>query len=148
MEIRPKPLPSLRLDQLGASRGTDDQVKRTRQGMSGGAAQALAQLDLTKVRPSQLDPLAVQLMEEGKLTEEVASELILFRNSGARNLADDRPFNLIEAAERASRVVGSMSPMHSAAKYRSAYDGALYGAKGMLTLINTLRTGKAIDVRA
>ncbi|KJV35325.1 hypothetical protein [Luteibacter yeojuensis] len=149
MYIPPKrPLPLLRIDQLGSSHGTDDQVRRTVRGISGPLKNDVGKLDLTNVRPSELNPIAARLCEEGKITEDVASKLMLLRAPGARGLTDNRPFNLIEATKRVARMVGALSPMHAAAGQQGGYTSALYCAKGLTTVINALKTGTNFDAEA
>jgi len=149
MQIRPpKPLPMLRLDQLGALHGTTDQVKRTGLGMSDDTKVALKRLDLTRIRPSEFNAIAVRLREEGKLTEDVVSNLILFRASGWRSMADDRPFDLIKEAEDMARIVRSASPMSQIASQRIGLEGALYSAKGLAKFIKTYQIGAGFDGHA
>ncbi|HEY4091421.1 MAG TPA: hypothetical protein VGN46_07880 [Luteibacter sp.] len=143
-----KPRPMLRFDQLGASHGTDDQIRRTGLGLSDELKSQLKGLDLTRVRPSQFDPIAVHLYKAGKLSEDVAGKLILFRSPSARTLADDRPFNLIEATDNMARVIRSLSPMSRAASHREGYEGAAYSAKGLATFVKALRAGMLLDEHA
>lgn len=149
MQIRPpKALPMLRLDQLGNLHGTTDQVKRTGLGMSDDVIAVVKHLDLTRIRPSEFNAIAVRLLEEGKLTEDVASNLILFRASGWRSMADDRPFDLIKEAEEMARIVRSASPMSPVASQRAGLEGALYSAKGLAKFINTYQKGAGFEARA
>lgn len=149
MTIRqPAPLPMLRLDQLGTSRGTNDHIKRSIQGMSPELVAGIKQLDLARVRPSELNPIAVRLLDEGKLTEDVVINVLLFRSPSARTLADDRPFDLIKEAEDIARVVRAASPMSRAASQRAGYEAAVYSAKGLATLIRALQAGVLFDAHA
>lgn len=145
---KPKPLPQLRLDQLGSSRGTSDQLRRTAQGMSGDTKDALKGVDLTRVRPTQLGPIVVRLLDEKKLTEDAAACIMVLRDRYPNKLYDDKPFNLIERIESVARAAQGLGSRYPPGNQAQLYREAVYTAKGLQQIVKGLRSGKLLDVAA
>ncbi|QWT19268.1 hypothetical protein KPL74_16140 [Bacillus sp. NP157] len=140
--------PVMQLDQFGSGSTTKDLVRRAADGMSNETIDALGRLDLSNVRPSQLRGIVVRLKEEGKMTEDMASVILLERSRGTDKLSSDTPFNLVDRLDRLHRIVQSLSPTDPAFSFRSVYEETLYCARGMQRLASVLKTGELFHVIA
>jgi hypothetical protein len=149
MRVRtPRPLPQLRLDQLGASHGTKDQIRRTVLGMSQETQNTLKGLDLTKVKPHQLGPVVVQLKREGKLTDDMASRIIHLRDKYPNKLDDDKPINLVQRMESVAKASVALGSRYAPGDQAQRYEEALYCVKGLQKVSEAIRSGQLLDVTA
>ncbi|MDQ0009009.1 hypothetical protein J2T07_001186 [Luteibacter jiangsuensis] len=140
------PAPTLR-DLGSGPRGKKD-ATRTTEGMSGDLRSMLRNLDLTKVRPSQLARVATRLFDEGKISEDTASEFLLARRPRADKLSDDLPFNLIDAMQEGLKRSGAITGRYPSAESGRWYAEAGAAARGLTEVIAYLRKHPRIDVHA
>ena len=100
------PVPSL-LD-LGRSPAGALNPSRTVAQLDGDLQNMLRGVDLTNIKPSQLRGIAMKLFEQGRISEDVASEFLLARRAGTDKRSDDRPFNLIENMRQGLKRSGAI----------------------------------------
>lgn len=140
------PAPTLR-DLGSGPRGKKD-ATRTAEGMSDNLQSMLRKLDLTKIRPSQLVRVATRLYEEGKISEDTASEFLLARRPRADKLSDDLPFNLIDAMQQGFKRSGSVTGRYPSSDTGHWYAEAGTAARGLGEVIAYLRKHPRVDVHA
>lgn len=140
--------PVRRLDRLVPPGRSESQIRSDLMGMSRTAKDELRKLDLTYVKPSQLGRLVVQLRNEGKLSEDMASKMLALRSSRTSAKPDDRPFNAIQALEAIHERVRSQSGSAGMSRQGVAYQSAVFAAKGLDTLSTALRGGARLNVAA
>lgn len=140
--------PTPTLIELGRSaRGTAD-PKKSAADMSSDLQGMLRAVDLTNIRPSQLRAIAVKLFEEGKISEDVASDFLLARRVGAERLTDDGPFNLIESMRQGLKRSGSIMQRYPFSESARWYDEAGATARGLNEVIAFLRKHPRLNVHA
>lgn len=142
------PPPVATLIELGRSpKGTADPTPSV-DSMPADLQNMLRGVDMTNIRPSQLREIAVKLFEQKRIPEDVASEFILARRVGAKELSDDGPFNLIETMRQGLKRSGAIMQRYPFADSARWYDEAGAAARGLNAVIAFLREHPRLDVRA